>query len=169
MVREAEVDRFENQRRRLALGILPDHSRTLDTDFLLGQHPVADIAIAARTVDGDAGDVETAVTVATQMQRRLVDLQQAQTQPQVRYRRPRENAVHTREGQRRPPISAGDDHVRQHQVGIDAGPAGVDPPDADRQPDRAADLMRDFRPVILDVRQQQIAKCQNQEHEAKIE
>jgi hypothetical protein len=82
--------------------------------------------------DRNSGDVETAVGVAPQMQRRLVDAQQAQAQLQTRQRRPREDALDAGKGQRRLPLSIGNAHIGEDQIGVDPLPTGFDLPDDDR-------------------------------------
>jgi hypothetical protein len=77
--------------------------------------------------------------------------------------------VHTWQGQCRLTVAVGDAHIREQQIGMDAIPAGGDPPDADRQPDRPAELLLDGWSVGLDVRQYQVAQRQNQQHESEVE
>jgi hypothetical protein len=84
VVVEAEIDRFENQRRRLPHGVLPGHGRAADANSFLRQNPVAGGVVTSLGGHGDAGNGEAAVAIATQMQSRLVDLQQAQTQRHAR-------------------------------------------------------------------------------------
>jgi hypothetical protein len=78
VVVEGKIDGFENQRRRLAASVLPDHGRAADANSFLRQNPVAGRVVAGFGGDRDAGNVEAAVAIATQMQSRLVDLQQPQ-------------------------------------------------------------------------------------------
>jgi hypothetical protein len=66
-------------------------------------------------------------------------------------------------------LRIGDPDIGQNQIRIESLPTGLDAPDADRQPECLADLALDLGPIILDVRQDQIAQRQNQQHESKIE
>jgi hypothetical protein len=66
-------------------------------------------------------------------------------------------------------LRIGDAHIGEDQIGIESLPTGLDAPDADRQAERLADLALDLGPIALDVRQDQIAQRQNQQHESEIE
>jgi hypothetical protein len=117
---EGEVQVLENQRRRIAPGVLPDHRCAVDANALLRQHPVRNSRVAALPVDRDAGDIELAVasrrrcSVGSSRRNRL----QAQLQPWQR--RPGEDALDAAEGQRRLPLGIGDANIGEDQVGIES-------------------------------------------------
>ena len=168
IVVEGEVDVLENQWRGLALGVLPDHRRPLHPDASLRQYPVRHATVATILADRDPRDIEAAVHVAAQMQGWLGDLQQAQAQLPVRNRRPGENAFDTRKGQCRLPLCIGNAHVGEDQVRIEAGPAGLNLANDNRQPEPDAELALDLGPIALDIRQDEIAQRQHKQNETEI-
>ena len=169
LIVEGEIQVLENQRRRPAACVIPDHRRTVDADALLRQYPIRHPAVTTLRRDRNSCDVELAVGVAPQVQRRRVDAQQAQTNLQPWQRRPREDALDAGKGQRRLPLSIGNAHIGKDQIGVDPLPTGFDLPDDDGQAQRLADVALDFGSVALDVRQDQVAQGQDQQHEAEIE
>ena len=89
VVVERQVEVFEHQFGRLAQFVLPNQRRAANADTPLRQDPVRDIAIALLRVQWNTGDENPAIAGAAQVERWLVDAQQAQLELRTRHRPPR--------------------------------------------------------------------------------
>ena len=165
---ERKIHVFQNQRRSAAQCVLPHQRGAANTDVPLVENPGGDIAIAPITRERYAGNRQLAIAAAPQMQRRFVDIQQAQAQLAARHGPPGEYGFDPGKGQRRASFGVGNANVQQGEVRIDPGPAGLDAPDAHGLPQPLADQALDGRAVLLDVWQHDVAQCQNGQDEEKV-
>ena len=166
---EAEIQRFQAQRRRLPHSIFPDQRGVMDTDAALGEHPVRKCR-TARLIIGqrDPGNKKAAVGVAAQIQRRLIDTQQAQLERAAGHGQPGHDRLDARESQRRPAFGVEHTHVEQVEIGINAVPACLDAPDADRLAERPAGEPLDGWAIHLDIGQNAVAQRQHECDKAEI-
>jgi len=158
---EAEINVFQNQRRRLPLAVVPDQGRVADANPRLRQQPVESggIAVALRL---QAGNRNPPINRPPHMQHGIFKSQQGQLEPHPEQAFPGKHGLDPMQRKDRLPLAVGDRHPVEYQIRVESLPARFNPPDPDLQTNRLARGRLDFRLVSGDPGQHGIAQRKHQ-------
>ena len=166
-VAHEEVHVGQGQGRRVAQLIVPAHLGIADNDFTLRQQPAGEPLAGGLGIEPEAGNIDGAPLIPSNVQMRLVEEKGMKAQGAERKRVPRQGAGHRGQRQGYATLAVIELQIGQREVGSQALPARIDAADADALADTARYSLRDQLRMILDLRQD--PEAQRQHHHCKTE